>query len=598
MATNTAHHQQASLPQQQQQEQQPHVTSPHGTLPASHQELLQTTTEVLSRFYPAAAAGPDSDHDAPKVRKEPASTAVCEDDAGLAASQADTSCIDVARDTEAMIEACASPMSVAPAPWQYVELPFLSTTEQMRGATRHIASDDADGSTTLATLLLLLARLAAPVAATHLLRVSMSFITTVVMGHYLTTNQFAAAATGLTFTSLTAMSIGSGFCSALDTLATQEHGRRRNSPEIAAIFLRSLVCTFAVFIPMAILYAFCDPVLALLIHGDLVVDTAYFLRMSVFIATPMLLVNNLLKFAQSQRVTQLGLVGSATGTATLPVFLYVFRNGGLPGIVTALSMNRCLLLVVAVCMARHPELRQCWVGRPLSQHLSAVLTNRAALVEFVKTAIPVLGATCADTWSIEVMGVAAARLGLTSAAVWSVVMIVYSLLFGSFVGLAAAGSIRIGNSMGRGQGLLARRYAYATAVLATAVSLVCAAVLWLGSGWLFRMMQRSEEVALRCEALSPLIGIMFIFDSVFYTMQGPFRRAGYNGALLVIIVVSMFGVAVPTALILSLQLGFEEKGLFFGLISGAACVVPMQIGFLWCLLPWERQAAHTSRVPA
>jgi hypothetical protein len=130
-----------------------------------------------------------------------------------------------AADREELTEECGSPLRIAPAPWRYMELSFLST------------------------------------------------------------EKFAAAATGLAFTNLTALSIVAKLSSVLDTLATQEHGERKCSPEIAAF------------------YCFWDPPLAVLIHPDFVADTAYFLRKSIFIAAPLMLVDNLMKFARSQRNT-------------------------------------------------------------------------------------------------------------------------------------------------------------------------------------------------------------------------------------------------------------------------------------------------------
>ncbi|KAK7195178.1 MatE [Novymonas esmeraldas] len=576
---------------------------PPPPLPVAHHDLLRTTVDVLTHFY--APPPPPPPPPPPRVASPPSPAAPgvalkppCEDDVVVAEQEQEEHVAESGNDVHG---------AVSPArPWSIAELPFLRTTGPVldaaaaaAAAAGQVDSDDADEHTPLTTLLVLLTRLAFPVAATQMLGLSMAITTTFFMGHYLTTTQFAAAATGLSFTNLTAISIGSGFCSALDTLATQEHGRRKNSPEIAAIFLRSILCTFAVYLPIALLYAVCDPLLELLIHHDLVADTAYFLRMSVFIATPMLLVNNFLKFAQSQKVTQLGVLGSGVGAVTLPPLLFLFRHGGLPGVITALSINRCLTLAVVVAgVVRNTDLRQCWVGRSLAGHIAAVMADGPALVRFVKTGIPVFAANCADSWCFEVLAIAAARLGVVGAAVWSVAMLIYSLLFGGFIGIAAAAAIRIGNAMGRGRGLLARRYSYATALLSLCLSCVCATLLYMCVGYFFELVQRDAEVARRGAALSFIMSLTFLFDAVFYALQGPFRGSGNNGVLFGIIVVGMWGVAVPTGLLLSQQMGYEERGLFYGFTAGTACVVPLQLGFLWGVLPWERQAAIASRPPS
>ena len=569
-------------------------------LPAPHGELLHATMAVLAHFFPAAPHAPSALQSACVAAESSSSSsndnAPVPTSAGARAENSGRTTADAA--AEKPIEDCGGSHAVDPAPWRYVELPFLSITEQVRTQSGVITSDDADEHTPLLALVTLVVRLALPVAVTQMLRISMSFITTVFMGHYLSTEKFAAAATGLTFTNLSALSIGAGFASAMDTLATQEHGRRKHSPEIAAIFLRSVVCTFAAYLPIAVFYFFCDPVLALLIHPDLVADTAYFLRMSIFIASPMMLVNSLLKFAQSQRVTQLGVVGAVMGAVVLPPFLFIFRHGGLTGVIAALSIDRCLtLLAVTVGVMRNPGLRHCWSGRSLTEHIKAVLANGTALWRFAQVGLPVLAANCADSWAFEVIGVAAASLGATSAAVWNIVMMVYSLLFGGYVGLAAAGAVRVGNALGSGKGLLARRYSYATALVSACLTVVLVILLWLGGGVIFRYMQNNNEVTRQGESMTFLVGVTFLFDSIFYAMQGPFRGTGYNGVMFMIIIIGMWGVAVPTSLVMGLKMGYDVHGLMYGLLAGVAVTSPIQLGFLWCLLPWEERARLASASP-
>lgn len=458
------------------------------------------------------------------------------------------------------------------------------------------SSDDATEHTPMWTLLGLLARLAGPVALTHFMRVSMSLITTGFMGRYLTTAQFAAASTGLSFTNLTALNIGAGFCAALDTLATQEHGRRAHSPEIAAIFLRGLVCTFTVYIPMAVFYFFCDPVLALLIHEELVADTAYFLRMSVFIATPMLIVNNLLKFAQSQKVTQMGLIAATVGIVTLVPLLYIFRHAGIPGVIAALCLNRLITLATMVYYVVHDAgLRQCWQGRSLLGHVKAVLINGAALLRFVKVGLPVLGANCADSWAFEALAIVAAHLGAMSAAVWSVIMVVYSEFFALYIGVAAAGAIRIGNAVGAGKGLLARRYVISTVLLASSMTVFCVSLLWLCGPQLFWILQSNPDVAHRGREVTFLAGCCFICDSLFYVLQGPFRGVGYNGVLLFIVAMAMWGVAVPLSLVLGVRMEYDVEGLLVALGIGVGSGVPLQLTFLLFGVPWHTFAPHTTQ---
>lgn len=589
------------------------TSSPHSSElkaespPVCHAELAHTTIQLLREFYP--------EHASPEVSPaQPSEDTKCVKDAESAAcGNTSSSCCAAGDDKDGMVVVVQAALDgddivspsmctiissphIALPQFPQLELPFLSIAAQERRHAGQITSDDADEHTPLTRLVVLLLRLAGPVAVTQMLRGSMALITAVFMGQYLSTKEFAAATTGLTFTNLTAMSIGAGFSAALDTLATQEHGRLRHSPEIANILLRSMICSFTVYVPIAVSNFFCAPVLRALIHADLVDDTAYFLRMSVFIATPMILVNNLLKFAQAQKVTQLGVIASVAGAATLPLCLLIFRNGGLRGIITALSLNRFFTLsVVLGGILRNRGLRQCWVGHSVWHRLRVVLSDYRAMRHFIAVGLPVLGANCADSWSFEILGIMAAHLSPTSAAIWGVVMVIYGQLFAVYVGVASASAIRIGNSMGSGKGLLARRYSYATVLLILCITTVFLTLLWTSSGALFRLIQRDPVVASEGEKLKFFVGLTFFFDSFFYSMQGPFRGAGYNSVLLLIIVIGMWGVAVPLAFFLSIVLSFDVRGLIWGLGVGVVATFPLQLSFLWCFLPWEKQAVIASR---
>jgi MATE family multidrug resistance protein len=465
-----------------------------------------------------------------------------------------------------------------------IEPPFSSSSPS--------SSSDFSGPTPETGLLWLirsLVQLGGPVAFVQALRNSMNLITMMFAGSYLTVEQFASMAVGLSLVNLTALNLGSGCSAALDTLATREHGRSPHSTEIATICLRSIICTFIIYIPIAVFYFFCTPVLALLIQKDLVADTALFLRWSMFIASPVLLNNNLLKFTQSQRVIKGGVLATLFGALALPFFLYGFRHQGLLGIVAALAIDRCLILVMLIWLiSRHPQLRACWGGRSVREHMRAVVHDSEAMVKFIRVGLPALGATCADACGFEMMAVLSAHLDAVSAAVWGIMVTIYAQMFALFVGVASAAAIRIGNARGRSDGCLARRYAIATGVLAAPMSLCGAAVFWFFGGKLFWLIRpKKDDVAAMGIAISPTAGFTFAVDSLFYALQGPFRGAGHNGALLFLVVSGMWGVAVPLAFVFSVPLRAGVHGIVMALGIGMAMTVPIQILYILCGISWE-----------
>ncbi|CAD2219576.1 multidrug resistance protein, MATE family [Angomonas deanei] len=401
----------------------------------------------------------------------------------------------------------------------------------------------------------------------------MNLVTTIAGGHYLTLVQFAAVATGLSFTSLTALNIGSGFCAVMDTLATQEHGRRRNSPEILKYLFRSLWWTFAFYIPVSILYWFSEYFLVYLIHEDLVAPTAHFLKFSFLIIIPMLLVNNLLKFSQCQHVTQLGVIASLLGFLTLIPLLILFKSLEINGIILALAINRSVIVLASLFyIVRHPDLKKTWAPEEAEDgtvpstraHVWRLLkesfTEWGELMSFGRKSLPILAAFLADSWAFELLSLLASSLSPLASATWSVLLVIYVQFFSLFIGTAIACAIRVGTSVGQGKGLLARRYALATIVVNLTMCLVVACFLWSGGvKVLLRLLQKNASVVEEGAALTVWVGFTFIGDSMFYATQGAFRGAGLNKELLALVFFSLWGIALPLALVLTKGSGNNSR---------------------------------------
>lgn len=180
-------------------------------------------------------------------------------------------------------------------------------------------------------------------------------------------------------------------------------------------------------------------------------------------------------------------------------------------------------------------------------------------------------ANCADSWAVEVLGVAAANLG-------------------GYVGLMAAGAIRISSAMGRNKGSLACRHLYTLLVVAASLPFCLVSLRW---GCISHHPEQRKGHPARA-AIKYVMGAPSFVNSVFYAFQGPFRGTGYNCVMFGIPLIGMWGVAVPLALLLPTNPGYGVRGVMYSLGAGAVCNLPMQLGFLWILLPWELRAQETA----
>ncbi|KAL2233358.1 UNVERIFIED_CONTAM: Protein DETOXIFICATION 12, partial [Sesamum indicum] len=137
-------------------------------------------------------------------------------------------------------------------------------------------------------------------------------------------------------------------------------------------------------------------------------------------------------------------------------------------------------------------------------------------------------------------------------------------------GLSAAASIRISNELGAGQPHGARISVIATMLL-TATSAIIISTTLLASRKVFGYTFSNEkEVVDSFSNMAPFVCLSLIIDSIQGRLSGVLRGCGrlHTGAYVNIAAFYLFGI--PIAVTLSFWLDFRGKGLWIGILSGAA----------------------------
>lgn len=243
--------------------------------------------------------------------------------------------------------------------------PILATSFSHEATSRCVLLFGASLSSSVQAFFLI----ALPISGTQLVRNLSSLVVVVFAGHCLAPLQFAGVSTGIGFVNLTALSIGSGIASAMDTILSQEHGRNSKSKLSGVILQRSIVATFIVYLPIYCLNAFSKPVMALVMAPDLADVVVSFLQLSIFIVVPILLTNNLLKFANLQCHGSIGLVSSLMSLVVLVFMLITFMVVvpiGVAGVVLSISVSRWMMFfaVLHEC-STNDSIRSAWPGLDL-----------------------------------------------------------------------------------------------------------------------------------------------------------------------------------------------------------------------------------------
>lgn len=483
-------------------------------------------------------------------------------------------------------------------------------------------------------------RLAVPTCTTQLLRTASTTISTIYCGRTLDSRHFGAVATGLTFTTLTALSLGAGIASAMDTLSTQAYGRAKqraaaakadvvslpvevigipiegegcepSSPtstrlqaELDAIitcqgtYLRqSLTVTYLVYAPIALLYMVCRPAIRLLVAEEMADLVVTFLQLSVFIVVPMIATNNFIRFSQSQREPMVGLYASGLGAALLLPLLLCVRPTSVSSVARCLALNRWLTFAFVVFLTfRQEKLRVSWGEGWVAGFLNGELQTENLKAFFV-VGLPSLLANAADTWSFEMMSVLAASVGDVASATWSVLMTTYGVLFSLFVGVASAASITVGNAIGSGSEVEAKMYAKAVLLVTLVLGGALAALLYIEGYRVFELVQTNPDVNASGRSLLHIGSFTFILDVVFYVMQGIYRGIGQQRLCAITVFAGMWGVAVPFACLLTKGFGYGVLGIVAGLTTGLCLSAPLQWYLLFYHIDWRQcltTAASTS----
>ncbi len=173
-----------------------------------------------------------------------------------------------------------------------------------------------------------------------------------------------------------------------------------------------------------------------------------------------------------------------------------------------------------------------------------------------------------------------ARLGAVPAAAHQVVLQIASFTFMVPLGLSAAGAVRVGNAIGRGEPEAAARAGWSAEALAvgfmafSAVGLVTAAPLVLG---LFGL---DGPTAALARTLLLVAALFQLFDGCQVSVSGVLRGSGDTVASMAANLVGHWFIGLPVGVALGFGLGAGAVGLWGGLATGLGAVAVALVA-LW-----------------
>ncbi|OJJ51050.1 hypothetical protein ASPZODRAFT_21553 [Penicilliopsis zonata CBS 506.65] len=413
-----------------------------------------------------------------------------------------------------------------------------------------------------------------PVILAYTLQNSLQTLSVMIVGRS-SPETLATAAFSFGFAMSTAWLVALGGSTALDTLASSSFTGSTNKHDLGVLLQRGFVILTLFYIPVAVLWAFSEPVFLLLGQdADLSRDTARFLTCLIPGGLGYIYFEAMKKYLQAQEIMRPGtyvlLITSPINAGLNYLFCYPLGMG-LLGAPLATSISYWLSFGLLVLYARFVAGSECWGGWSRAAFHNLGVFARLAFLGIVHIGT--------EWWAFEIVALAAGRLGTIPLAAQSVIMTADQVLNTIPFGVGVAASARVGNLLGarnaRGAALAAHSAAWLSMLLGTFVL----AGLLLSRHHFARIFNDDQRVVHLTASILPYVALFQIADGLNGSCGGSLRGMGRQHVGAAVNFLSYYCGALPLGIWLAFH-GWGLQGLWVG-----QCVALYLVGLLeWAIV--------------
>ena len=430
-------------------------------------------------------------------------------------------------------------------------------------------------------------RLAGPVIAAQLAQISMGFVDTVMVGR-LGPEALAGIALGNSVF-FTLLIVCSGVVQAVGPMVSQAVGAGERTT-VARSVRQGLWLGVLLTIPAAVVLGYAGPLLRLVgQEADTAGRAADYLRAILWGFLPACWFTALRSFveglARPLPVTLISLVGVGLNVGANSVLMYgawglpalgLVGTGWASTVVYWIMFGLLTTLVVTT--------------RPFSTH--AVVSNLRTpdpdiLRELVRIGGPMGVSRGVEAGLFMITALMAGTLGATALAAHQVALQCAAFTFMVPVGVAIAGSVRVGQAAGRADPDAARRAGYASVLLSTAFMGLAALAFWLLPRpivglYLDASAPANADVVPLAVTLLGVAAVFQVFDGVQVAASGALQGLKDTRIPMLIAVATYWGIGLTSGYGLGLRNGWGAEGLWWGLVVGLlAASILLLLRFHW-----------------
>uniref|UniRef100_K3ZSL7 Protein DETOXIFICATION n=1 Tax=Setaria italica TaxID=4555 RepID=K3ZSL7_SETIT len=411
----------------------------------------------------------------------------------------------------------------------------------------------------------LLAPLAAPAVVVYMLIIVMSSTTQIVCGQ-LGNVQLAAASLGNNGIQVFAYGLMLGMGSAVETLCGQAYGAEKY--EMLGVYLqRSTVLLMATGVPLAVMYAFSEPILLLLGQSPEIAgaaaEFAYGLIPQIFAYAANFPIQKFLQ-AQSIVAPSAYILAASFVLHVALSWLAVYVLGlGLLGASLTLSLTWWVLVLGQFAyIVWSPRCRDTWAGFTWAAF--------ADLPGFAGLSIASAVMLALEVWYFQVLILLAGMLPDPQVALDSLTVCtsIQSWVFMISVGFNAAASVRVGNELGAGNPRSAAFSAWMVTALSAFVSAIAGLVTFLLRDKLSYIFTTGEVVSRAVADLCPLLVGTILLCGIQPVLSGVAVGCGWQAMVAYINIGCYYFIGLPLGVLLGFKFDFGIKGLWGGMIGG------------------------------
>jgi MATE family, multidrug efflux pump len=421
--------------------------------------------------------------------------------------------------------------------------------------------------------------LAIPVVVTQLATMMLGVVDTIMVGH-VGRQALAAAALGHVWTMGT-MVFGMGLIIGIDPIVTQAHGAR-DGQRLTLILQRGLIVAAFASIPLALLWAYSGFFLRALGQPTELCDLAQsYTRAQIPGAPAYMIYTALRQYLQGRgivRPTMILAVGANAFNALANWVLVFGHLGfaalGVTGAGYATGSTRVFMAIALVILIWRLRLtHEGWTG------FSREAWRWRGLREVLSFGTPVGVQLSLEIWAFETATLLAGHMGELTIAAHTIVLNVASISFMVPLGISQAAVTRVGNLLGAGQPLLARRASRVALVMGASVMSVSAIAFVVARHAIGRLYTTDGEVIALAASVFPVAAAFQLFDGTQVVGAGVLRGMGSTRPAAVFNFVGFYLMALPLAWFLAFRQNLGLAGIWWGLALGLAVVAT-------CLVAW------------